>query len=42
MANGARYALPTLAIQTMPPVLVGLLFAGLISATMSSVDSDLL
>nr|WP_272508952.1 sodium:solute symporter family protein [Clostridium ganghwense] len=42
MANGARYALPTLAIQTMPPVLVGLLFAGLISATMSSADSDLL
>lgn len=40
--NGARYALPTLAIQTMPPVLVGLLFAGLISATMSSADSDLL
>ena len=42
MANGARYALPTLAMQTMPPVLVGLLFAGLISATMSSADSDLL
>lgn len=42
MMNGARYALPTLAVQTMPPVLVGLLFAGLISATMSSADSDLL
>lgn len=42
MTNGARYALPTLAIQIMPPVLVGLLFAGLISATMSSADSDLL
>lgn len=42
MANGARYVLPTLAIQTMPPILVGLLFAGLISATMSSADSDLL
>lgn len=42
MANGARYALPTLAIQIMPPVFVGLLFAGLISATMSSADSDLL
>ncbi len=40
--NGARYALPTLATQVMPPVLVGLLFAGLISATMSSADSDLL
>ena len=42
MANGARYALPTLAIQTMPSILVGLLFAGLISSTMSSADSDLL
>lgn len=42
LQNGARYALPTLAIQTMPPILVGLLFAGLISATMSSADSDLL
>ncbi|OPJ55238.1 sodium:solute symporter family protein [Alkalithermobacter paradoxus] len=42
MTNGARYALPTLAVHTMPPVLVGLLFAGLISATMSSADSDLL
>lgn len=42
MTNGARYVLPTLAMQTMPPILVGLLFAGLISATMSSADSDLL
>lgn len=42
MENGARYALPTLAIQTMPPLVVGLLFAGLISSTMSSADSDLL
>ncbi|WP_366914682.1 sodium:solute symporter family protein [Clostridium sp.] len=42
MANGARYALPTLAIQTMPPIVCGLLFAGIISATMSSADSDLL
>ena len=42
MANGARYALPTLAIQTMPSVLVGILFAGLISATMSSADSNML
>lgn len=42
MTNGARYALPTLAIQTMPPLLVGILFAALISATMSSADSDLL
>ncbi|MCF7791663.1 MAG: sodium:solute symporter family protein [Victivallales bacterium] len=42
MQNGARYALPTLAIQTMPKFLVGILFAGLISATMSSASSDLL
>lgn len=42
MANGARYALPTLAMQTMPSIIVGLLFAGIISATMSSADSDLL
>lgn len=42
MANGARFALPTLAMQTMPSIIVGLLFAGIISATMSSADSDLL
>lgn len=40
--NGARYALPTLAAQVMPPVLVGILFAGISSATMSSASSDLL
>ncbi|UJF17940.1 sodium:solute symporter family protein [Vibrio sp. SS-MA-C1-2] len=40
--NGARYALPTLASQVMPPVLVGILFAGISSATMSSASSDLL
>ena len=39
---GARYALPVLAIEAMPGVICGLLFAGLISATMSSADSDLL
>ncbi|HJO91838.1 MAG TPA: sodium:solute symporter family protein [Victivallales bacterium] len=39
---GAKYALPTLAIQTMPAILVGLLFSGLIAATMSSAVSDLL
>lgn len=39
---GARYALPVLAINTMPAVICGLLFAGIISATMSSADSDLL
>lgn len=40
--NGARYALPSLAMQVMPPVLVGILFAGIASATMSSASSDLL
>ncbi len=39
---GARYALPILAINTMPAIICGLLFAGIISATMSSSDSDLL
>ncbi|MBD5160704.1 MAG: sodium:solute symporter family protein [Oscillibacter sp.] len=39
---GARYALPVLAIKVMPTVICGLLFAGIISATMSSSDSDLL
>lgn len=39
---GARYALPVLAMNTMPALICGLLFAGIISATMSSSDSDLL
>lgn len=39
---GARYALPVLAINAMPAVICGLLFSGIISATMSSADSDLL
>lgn len=39
---GARYALPVLAMDVMPSVICGLLFAGIISATMSSSDSDLL
>ncbi len=39
---GARYALPVLAMEAMPAVICGLLFAGIISATMSSADSDLL
>lgn len=39
---GARYALPVLAMAAMPAVICGLLFAGIISATMSSSDSDLL
>ncbi|WP_066015654.1 sodium:solute symporter family protein [Endozoicomonas atrinae] len=42
LENGARYVLPTLAVQVMPPVLVGVLFAGITSATMSSASSDLL
>ncbi len=41
-AVGARYALPVLAIEVMPSVICALLFAGIISATMSSADSDLL
>ncbi len=41
-ANGARYVLPTLATQVLPAPMVGLLFAALISATMSSADSDML
>ena len=39
---GARYALPILAMEVMPAVICGFLFAGIISATMSSSDSDLL
>lgn len=39
---GARYALPVLALEAMPAIICGLLFAGIISATMSSSDSDLL
>ncbi|MBS9778861.1 MAG: sodium:solute symporter family protein [Campylobacteraceae bacterium] len=42
LKDGAKYALPHLAMATMPAVIVGLLFAGIISATMSSADSDLL
>ena len=39
---GARYALPVLAMEVMPPIICGFLFAGIISATMSSADSDML
>ncbi len=42
MQGGARYALPHLAMNTMPAIIIGFLFAGIISATMSSADSDLL
>jgi SSS family solute:Na+ symporter len=41
-ANGARYVLPTMAAAVLPSAVVGLFFAGLISATMSSADSNLL
>ena len=39
---GARYAVPVLAMEVMPAIICGLLFSGIISATMSSSDSDLL
>ncbi|MEG1448757.1 MAG: sodium:solute symporter family protein, partial [Oscillospiraceae bacterium] len=42
LSNNTRYALPTLAIATMPAIVVGILFSGIVSATMSSADSDLL
>ncbi len=42
IARGTRYVLPILAVKVMPSWLVGIVFAALISATMSSADSDLL
>jgi len=42
LTRGARYSLPVLATLTMPAIIVGILFSGIISATMSSADSDLL
>ena len=39
---GSRYALPVLAVNAMPPLICCILFAGVISATMSSASSDLL
>ncbi|WP_372368294.1 sodium:solute symporter [Candidatus Uabimicrobium sp. HlEnr_7] len=42
MEQGAIYALPSLAMATMPSILAGFLFAGIISATMSSADSNML
>jgi SSS family solute:Na+ symporter len=42
LSQGARYSLPVLATLVMPAVIVGFLFSGIISATMSSADSDLL
>lgn len=40
--DNTKYILPVIALKTLPPVVVGLLFAGLISATMSSASSNLL
>ena len=41
-AFDAELALPTLASEYLPPVLVGLVLAGLFSATMSTADSQVL
>ena len=41
-AEGAKYVLPILVLEVMPGWLVGIVFAALIAATMSSADSDLL
>lgn len=40
--NGARYILPTLGIYVLPKIILGVLAAALVSATMSSASSDLL
>ncbi|MGI8316891.1 sodium:solute symporter family protein [Halobacillus mangrovi] len=40
--QGARYALPVMAVEVLPSVVVGILFSALISATMSSASSNLL
>lgn len=40
--EGGKFAMPVLAMETMPPVIVGLLFSGIISATMSSASGDIL
>ena len=40
--QSGRYALPALAVTSMPPLVTGILFAGVLSATMSSADSTLL
>ena len=40
--QSGRYALPALAVTSMPAVVTGVLFAGILSATMSSADSTLL
>lgn len=40
--QGANYALPLMAVEVLPSFVVGMLFAALISATMSSASSNLL
>ncbi|MDC7236258.1 MAG: sodium:solute symporter family protein [Sphaerochaetaceae bacterium] len=40
--DGLRYSLLHLALNAMPPFLIGTLFLSLLSATMSSADSDIL
>ncbi|WNS76460.1 sodium:solute symporter family protein [Bacillus sp. DTU_2020_1000418_1_SI_GHA_SEK_038] len=40
--RGANYALPLMALEVLPSYVVGILFAALISATMSSASSNLL
>ena len=40
--QSGRYALPALAVTAMPPLVVGILSSGILSATMSSADSTLL
>lgn len=42
LQDGVRYALPNLVISSMPPFIIGVLFVGILSATMSSADSDIL
>ncbi|MCD8054291.1 MAG: sodium:solute symporter family protein [Lachnospiraceae bacterium] len=42
MEQSGRYALPALAVTSIPSVIVAVLFAGILSATMSSADSALL
>lgn len=42
LAHAAEHALPRLALRLLPELLIGLLLAGLFSATMSTADSQLL
>lgn len=42
VSQGANYSLPVMALNVLPSAVTGILFAALISATMSSASSDLL